>query len=136
MDIELIKSHIDDVLPGTDFTVLGPKKVGKVRDVYDHGGKLMLIATDRYSAFDRNLALIPFKGEVLTGITKFWFDKTKDIVRNHFLEMPDPNVIVAKRCIVLPVEVTPVIYPRTTISTGITMHLFATITFGSGISRK
>src|SRR5258708_3849257 len=136
MDIELIKSHIDDVLPGTDFTFLGPKKVGKVRDVYDHGGKLMLIATDRYSAFDRNLALIPFKGEVLTGITKFWFDQTKDIVRNHFLEMPDPNVIVAKRCIVMPVEMVVRGYITGVTSTGSTMHLFATITFGSGISRK
>ena len=104
MDIETIKKHIDDVLIETDFPELGEKKRGKVRDVYDQKDKLVLIATDRYSAFDRNLALIPFKGEILTQITKFWFDQTKDIVQNHFLASPDPNVIVAKKCTVLPVE--------------------------------
>ena len=64
MDIETIKKHIDDVLIETDFPELGEKKRGKVRDVYDQKDKLVLIATDRYSAFDRNLALIPFKGEI------------------------------------------------------------------------
>src|SRR5258708_27897512 len=104
MDIELIKEHIDDVLPGTDFESLGKKRVGKVREVYEQKDRLILVATDRYSAFDRNLALVPFKGETLTRITKFWFDNSKDIVENHFLDMPDPNVIVAKKCTVLPVE--------------------------------
>ncbi|KKT22604.1 MAG: Phosphoribosylaminoimidazole-succinocarboxamide synthase [Candidatus Nomurabacteria bacterium GW2011_GWF2_43_8] len=75
MDIETIKKHIDDVLIETDFPELGEKKRGKVRDVYDQKDKLVLIATDRYSAFDRNLALIPFKGEILTQITKFYLQK-------------------------------------------------------------
>ncbi len=104
MDIKLIEEHIEDVLTGTDFKNLGTKKVGKVRDVYEQEDRIVLISTDRYSAFDRNLALIPFKGEVLTNVTKFWFEETKDIVQNHMLGMPDPNVIVAKKCTVLPVE--------------------------------
>lgn len=104
MDIEIIKKHIDDVLKGTNFEFLGKKKTGKVRDVYEQNDKLILIATDRYSAFDRNLALIPFKGQILTLITKFWFEQTKDIIPNHVLEIPDPNTVVAKKCTVLPVE--------------------------------
>src|SRR3989338_4213621 len=104
MDIEKIKEHINDVLVETNFPELGEKKVGKVRNVYEYKGKLVLISTDRYSAFDRNLALIPFKGEVLNKVTTFWFKKTKDIIPNHMLSAPDPNVIVAKKCKVLPVE--------------------------------
>ncbi|MES2315387.1 MAG: phosphoribosylaminoimidazolesuccinocarboxamide synthase [Patescibacteria group bacterium] len=104
MDIRTIEEHINDVLIETNFDSLGKKKVGKVRDVYEQDDKLILIATDRYSAFDRNLALIPFKGQVLTGITEFWFDNTKDIVQNHVIAIPDPNSIVAKKCTVLPVE--------------------------------
>ena len=104
MDIEIIKKHIGDVLKETNFDWLGEKKVGKVRDIYEQEDKIILISTDRYSAFDRNLALIPFKGEVLTNVTKFWFNETKDIVQNHMISMPDPNVILAKKCTVLPVE--------------------------------
>lgn len=104
MDIETIKKYTDRVLTETNFSGLGNKITGKVRDVYVQNERLLLIATDRYSAFDRNLALIPFKGQVLTQITKFWFDKTKDIVENHLIELPDPNVVIAKKCTVLPVE--------------------------------
>ena len=104
MDIEIIKKHLGNVLIETNFNFLGKKKTGKVRDVYEQKDRLILIATDRYSAFDRNLALIPFKGQVLTDITKFWFNETKDIVQNHVLEIPDPNTVVAKKCTVLPVE--------------------------------
>ncbi len=104
MNIDIIKKNLDNVLTETNFDFLGEKKVGKVRDVYEQNDRIILISTDRYSAFDRNLALIPFKGQVLTGVTKFWFEQTKDIVQNHFLDMPDPNVVVAKKCTVLPVE--------------------------------
>ncbi len=104
MDLQKIKENLNNVLKETNFDFLGPKKVGKVRDVYEQGERLVLVSTDRYSAFDRNLALIPFKGQVLTGVTKFWFDQTKDIVENHMIEVPDPNVVIAKKCTVLPVE--------------------------------
>ena len=104
MDIEIIKEHIGDVLRGTDFKNIGERKVGKVRDVYTLPDKIILISTDRHSSFDRIIAHIPFKGEVLNQISAFWFDKTKDIIQNHVLSIPDPNVLVAKKCSPLPIE--------------------------------
>lgn len=102
-----IKEHLRFILKETDLKFLGKKKTGKVRDVYTKGNKLILISTDRHSSFDRIIAHIPFKGQVLTQATLFWFEKTKDIVQNHVIENPDPNVVVAKKCKVLPVEVVP-----------------------------
>lgn len=105
MQREFIAAHIGNVLKETNFPELGARRQGKVRDVYDQGDSLILVATDRYSAFDRNLALIPLKGQSLTTIASFWFEATKDIVPNHVLANPDPNVLVGKKCTVLPVEV-------------------------------
>ena len=104
MNIEKIKEHIKDVLTETDFKNLGEKKVGKVRDIYIKPDHITLISTDRHSSFDRNIAFIPFKGEVLNQISLFWFDQTKDIIPNHVLSTPDPNVVVAKKCKPLPIE--------------------------------
>ena len=104
MNIEKIKEHIDDVLTETNFTNLGEKKVGKVRDVYVSENHITLISTDRHSSFDRNIAYIPFKGEVLNQISLFWFKETKDIIQNHVLDTPDPNVLVARKCTPLPIE--------------------------------
>ncbi|WP_420566224.1 phosphoribosylaminoimidazolesuccinocarboxamide synthase [Thalassobaculum sp.] len=79
---------------------------GKVRDCYDlPDGRRILIASDRISAFDRILASIPFKGQVLTQMARYWFEHTADICRNHVLDYPDPNVVVAKRLNILPVEI-------------------------------
>lgn len=104
MNLELIKEHINDVLKETNFTNLGEKKVGKVRDIYIAPDRITLVSTDRHSSFDRNIAFIPFKGEVLNQISLFWFDNTKDIVQNHVLNSPDPAVLVAKKCKPLPIE--------------------------------
>jgi phosphoribosylaminoimidazole-succinocarboxamide synthase len=104
MNIEKIKEHIKDVLTETNFTNLGEKKVGKVRDIYVEKDHITLISTDRHSSFDRNIAFIPFKGEVLNQISLFWFNQTKDIIKNHVLSTPDPNVVVAKKCTPLPIE--------------------------------
>src|SRR3989339_1895153 len=104
MKIEKIKKHINDVLIETNFKGLGKKKVGKVRDIYIAKDHVTLISTDRHSSFDRNIAYIPFKGEVLNQISLFWFEKTKDIIQNHVLSSPDPNVVVAKKCQPLPIE--------------------------------
>ncbi|MBM4269420.1 MAG: phosphoribosylaminoimidazolesuccinocarboxamide synthase [Deltaproteobacteria bacterium] len=82
----------------------GEKFTGKVRDRYDLGDELVLITTDRQSAFDRVLAAIPFKGQVLNLASKWWFDQTAHIVPNHVLSVPDPNAIVAKKCDVFPIE--------------------------------
>jgi phosphoribosylaminoimidazole-succinocarboxamide synthase len=104
MDIEIIKEHIGDVIRETNFEGIGEKKVGKVRDIYIGDKEITLVATDRHSSFDRIIAHIPFKGEVLNQISAFWFENTKDIVPNHVLSVPDPNVLVAKKCKVLPIE--------------------------------
>lgn len=104
MELEKIKEHIDDVLTETNFPELGEKRVGKVRDIYVVPDHVTLIATDRHSSFDRNIAYVPFKGEVLNQISLFWFEKTKDIIQNHILSTPDPNVVVAKKCKVIPIE--------------------------------
>ena len=100
-----IKEQISHTLGKTDFPKLGRKYTGKVRDVYVAEDKLFLIATDRQSAFDRILARIPFKGQVLTQTSAFWFEKTKDIIPNHVINVPDPNVVVCKKLKVFPVEV-------------------------------
>ncbi len=82
----------------------GPKYQGKVRDTYDLGDKLILITTDRLSAFDRSLTSIPFKGQVLNLTSAWWFEKTKHLVDNHVLAIPDPNVTLARKCKVFPIE--------------------------------
>ncbi|OGI60844.1 phosphoribosylaminoimidazolesuccinocarboxamide synthase [Candidatus Nomurabacteria bacterium RIFCSPHIGHO2_01_FULL_38_19] len=110
MDIKKIKEHIDNVLIETNFDFLGKKKIGKVRDIYEQKDKLILVSTDRHSSFDRIIAHIPFKGQILTQSSIFWFNETKDIIQNHMLESPDPNVIIAKKCEVLPIEVVPRAY--------------------------
>jgi phosphoribosylaminoimidazole-succinocarboxamide synthase len=82
----------------------GEKYHGKVRDRYDIGDQLLLITTDRQSAFDRVLASIPFKGQVLNLTSAWWFENTRHIVDNHVIEVADPNVITARKCKVLPIE--------------------------------
>src|SRR3989338_7383200 len=101
---DIVKS-LPNVLEKTDFQGLGTRFQGKVRDVYVGDNKITMISSDRYSAFDRNLALVPFKGSVLTQTSAFWFDATKDIIQNHVISIPDPNVVIAKKCKVIPIEV-------------------------------
>jgi phosphoribosylaminoimidazole-succinocarboxamide synthase len=84
---------------------------GKVRDCYDlpatatEPARRILIASDRISAFDRILAAIPFKGQVLTQTARFWFEHTADLCPNHVLSYPDPNVVIGRRLSILSVEV-------------------------------
>jgi phosphoribosylaminoimidazole-succinocarboxamide synthase len=93
-----------DLLQETNFGFLGPKTTGKVRDIYERNDKLVLITTDRHSSFDRIIAHIPWKGQVLNQASAWWFERTKDIVPNHVLAVPDPNVTIARKCTLLPVE--------------------------------
>jgi len=104
MDKTTIEKNIDKVLEKTDFKNLGERRQGKVRDIYTQKDKIILVSTDRYSAFDRNLALIPFKGQVLTQVSKWWFGKTADIIKNHLISSPDPSVVIVKKCSVIPIE--------------------------------
>lgn len=94
-----------EVLKETNFHNLGERKAGKVRDIYVQKDKIILVSTDRHSSFDRVIAHIPFKGQVLNQISAFWFEQTKDIIQNHLLALPDPNVLVSKKCMPLPIEI-------------------------------
>ncbi len=94
-----------NVIKETNFVGLGEKKVGKVRDIYEQPGQLILITTDRHSSFDRIIAHVPHKGAVLNLMSAFWFEMTKDIVPNQLIEVPDPNVLIAKRAKPFLVEV-------------------------------
>ncbi len=93
-----------DILKETHFDFLGPKITGKVRDIYERGDRLVLISTDRHSSFDRIIAHVPWKGQVLNQVSAHWFEATRDIVPNHVIATPDPNVTVARKCKLVPVE--------------------------------
>ncbi len=80
------------------------KKVGKVRDAYFLEEKVLMVSTDRQSAFDRVLAAIPYKGAVLNLVSAWWFEQTKDLFPNHLISVPDPNVSLVEKCDVFPVE--------------------------------
>jgi phosphoribosylaminoimidazole-succinocarboxamide synthase len=93
-----------NILRETHFDNLGTLKAGKVRDIYFQPDKLILVATDRHSSFDRIIAHIPNKGAVLNLSSAYWFRETADIIPNHVIATPDPNVTVAKRVKPLAVE--------------------------------
>lgn len=93
-----------EVLRETNLENLGKKKIGKVRDIYEQLDRLILITTDRHSSFDRIIAHVPHKGQVLNQVSAWWFEKTKDIVPNHVIATPDPNVTVGKKMKLVPVE--------------------------------
>jgi len=99
-----IKAQLDNVLENTDFKGLGRCEKGKVRDSYFLPGRRILVVTDRISAFDVVLGTIPFKGQVLNQLAAFWFKKTSDIVPNHVISVPDPNVMVVHECEQLSLE--------------------------------
>jgi len=95
------------VLEQSDLSALvGPPVRGKVRDVYDlPGDRLLLVASDRLSAFDQVIGCVPHKGQVLTEVSTWWFEQLADVVPNHLLATVDPNAVVGRRCRAVPVEV-------------------------------
>ncbi len=92
-----LRSQLAHTLSRTDFAALGEKYQGKVRDTYRRGDRLVLITTDRLSAFDHVLTTLPFKGDLLNTLASFWFKKTAHVVKNHVIDVPDPCVTVARR---------------------------------------
>lgn len=102
---EVLLAAIPSALDSVDLPGLGSKTEGKVRDMYHADGRRILIATDRVSAFDRVIGRVPFKGQVLNQLAAWWFEQTQDIVANHVLSVPDPNVTIAVEAEPLPVEV-------------------------------
>jgi phosphoribosylaminoimidazole-succinocarboxamide synthase len=82
------------------------KLMGKVRESYTlDRNRRLIITTDRFSAFDRVLAVVPYKGQVLNQLAAWWFQQTADIVPNHVLELPDPNALIAVETEPFPIEV-------------------------------
>ncbi|KAI3887970.1 hypothetical protein MKW92_036726 [Papaver armeniacum] len=106
--VEAIEHSLSNCLSETNLHQTVPslksKIRGKVRDIYDSGDYLVMVTTDRQSAFDRVLASIPFKGQVLNETSLWWFDKTRHITPNAVVSSPDKNVTIAKKCTVFPVE--------------------------------
>ncbi|MFQ6673688.1 MAG: phosphoribosylaminoimidazolesuccinocarboxamide synthase [Fidelibacterota bacterium] len=98
-----IRRNLTNCLTSSHLAV-DNKHSGKVRDAYELEDRLILVTTDRQSAFDRVLASIPFKGQVLNETSAWWFQQTDHLIPNHLLAVPDPNVTVARKCAVLPVE--------------------------------
>ena len=106
IDKQLIQSQIKNVLIDATIPELPNHYKGKVRDTYLlDDGRMVIVATDRQSAFDKNLAAVPFKGQVLTQTARFWFEATRHICPNHVIEYPDPNVMICKSLDMLPVEI-------------------------------
>jgi phosphoribosylaminoimidazole-succinocarboxamide synthase len=85
---------------------LPDRRDGKVRASWRCGdGRRLIVTTDRLSAFDRVLAGVPYKGQVLNELSAWWFDRTADLVPNHVVSLPDPNALLAREATPLPVEV-------------------------------
>ena len=103
MNVEIIRRNIGDTLEKTELNI-GDKYEGKVRDNYIIKDRRIIVTTDRISAFDKVLGTIPFKGQVLNQLAAFWFDKTKNIIENHMIDVPDPNVMVVKECRPIAIE--------------------------------
>ncbi len=101
----IIKDQLKHTLNKSKLNSIGRHYKGKVRDNYYFNDEILMVTSDRISAFDHVLGTIPFKGQILTEIASFWFDKTKDIVPNHYIKSIDPQVLLVKEAKPLPVEV-------------------------------
>src|SRR5271168_996415 len=106
VDTSNLAPYADHILRDATIAELPHHYRGKVRDNYDlPDGRRIIVATDRLSAFDRIITAIPFKGQVLTQLARFWFEATRDVCPNHVIEYPDPNVLVCRRLAMMPVEI-------------------------------
>ena len=103
------KDELIKIMPsalGETNLPLPNKQTGKVREWYDlPEGRRLIITTDRLSAFDRILAKVPYKGQVLNQLSAWWFEQMKDIIPNHLLSVPDPNVSIVTTIQPLAIEV-------------------------------
>src|SRR5689334_23625495 len=105
-----LRAQLAHTLDRTPWTALAGRTLrrydGKVRDCFidRERGERVIVVTDRLSAFDAVVGTIPFKGQVLNQLATFWFEHTAQIAPNHMLRVPDPNVMIARECTPLPVE--------------------------------
>jgi phosphoribosylaminoimidazole-succinocarboxamide synthase len=120
---DVIKAHLDKTLERTSFEGLGTLYEGKVRDNYTgKDGRRVIVVSDRISAFDRILGTIPFKGQVLNRLAAWWFERTRDVAKSHFVKTPDPNVLECIECAPLPVEMVVRAYITGSTSTSMWTH--------------
>jgi len=110
IDDQTLIAQLGQTLDHTPWKTIGgralPRYDGKVRDCYidRERGERVIVVTDRLSAFDAVVGTIPFKGQVLNQLAQFWFELTKHLAPNHMVRVPDPNVMIARECEPLPVE--------------------------------
>lgn len=102
-----IQEALDHCITETNLSEFNPPYKGKVREVYElSSDTLGIVVTDRISAFDFIMKqAIPFKGQILNQLAQFSFDTISDIIPTHIIEVPHPNVTVAKKCSPVPIEV-------------------------------
>jgi phosphoribosylaminoimidazole-succinocarboxamide synthase len=125
-DAAPFRAALDRTLDSTSLDVLGKKYEGKVRDNYTTSdGRRFIVVTDRVSAFDRVLGTLPLKGQMLNLLAAHWFDVTRSAVPNHVISVPDPNVLEARECAPLPVEMIMRSYLTGVTSTSIWTHYAA-----------
>jgi len=103
--MSIIKKQLSYTLDEFDAKGLGQRYKGKVRENFHLDDEIIMVTTDRVSAFDHVLGSIPFKGQILSDIASFWFNKTKNIVPNHYIKSVDPQILLVKEAKPLPVEV-------------------------------
>ncbi len=122
----ILQSALGMCLERTDFTSLGEKYEGKVRDNYTTGqngqARRFIVVTDRISAFDRVLGTVPFKGQVLNRLAGWWFERTRGVTPNHMVRVPDPNVLECVECTPILVEMVVRAYATGTTSTSLWTH--------------
>lgn len=123
VDQSSLRAALAKTLDATSLDALGTKYEGKVRDNYStKDGRRYIVVTDRISAFDRVLGTLPLKGQVLNQLAAFWFEKTRDVAPNHMIGTPDPNVLLARECTPLPVEMVMRAYVTGVTSTSVWTH--------------
>jgi phosphoribosylaminoimidazole-succinocarboxamide synthase len=123
VDDALLAANLGNTLGATDLRALGAKYEGKVRDNYTTAdGRRFIVVTDRISAFDRVLGTIPFKGQVLNRLAAWWFEKTRDVAKNHLVRVPDPNVLECVECTPILCEFVVRAYVTGSTSTSIWTH--------------
>lgn len=122
VDDTTLRAALANTLDASDFPELGTKYEGKVRDNYTKGDRRYIVVTDRISAFDRVLGTLPFKGQVLNRMAGWWFEKTKSVVPNHMVAIPDPNVLECVECTPILVEMVVRAYATGTTSTSLWTH--------------
>jgi phosphoribosylaminoimidazole-succinocarboxamide synthase len=106
LDQTTLLNYIPQALDTVDLDWPFGREQGKVRDLFFlPDERRLIVTTDRLSAFDVILTRIPFKGQVLNQLSAFWFEQIADLIPNHIIAVPDPNVSLVHECAMLPVEV-------------------------------